>query len=204
MKSIEHIVSHRERVFLKDGQWVASLDGSHSVPVDRKLGAIIRMSLSLTKNVSALQGTIPYTELRKNPEYRRHDSYNCHRLALEIQGEALDLYDAAHSYKSKLYEKFESNALTVCDSSNIYEKLQSAQFPLFLHAQNDREGIADHSTLILGPDERGTYICFEKAGYYNQPFRLVKLEDVLRPYTHMTHTLYLEPDVRHPMPERVR
>jgi hypothetical protein len=191
--SIESIQRPRESVFFDGAHWRVTLDGSHSVLVHRKLAAIIRMSLFATKRLPEITQKLPPHELHMNSIYRTHHAYNCHRTALEIQGEALDLYDAAYSYKPKIREKFSQPQNTITDMEGVGDALRNGEFPRWVHFMNEREDSPLHSVCILGRDERGTFICFEKQGYYDAPFRITKLEDVLRQFSSVVHTACVEP-----------
>jgi hypothetical protein len=190
---LEHIPKPRESVFYDGAHWRVTLDGTHSVPVHRKLGAVIRMGLYASRKLPALERSLPVNELHMDTLYRTHHAYNCHRIALEIQGEAHDLYDAAYSYKPKIRDKFSDTKNVVTDIEGVRDVVRSGAFPRWVHFMHEREESPMHSTLILGPDERGTYLCFEKQNYYSAPFRVIKLEDVLRQYSSALHSACIEP-----------
>lgn len=195
--SFEQPSRPRESVFYDGTAWRVTLDGSHSVKVHRKLGAIIRMGLFASKKLPEITKGLAPHELHMNKIYRTHHAYNCHRTALEIQGEALDLYDAAYSYKPKIREKFDDPQNTITSVDMVYDVVRSGEFPRWIHFMNDREDRPLHSTCILGKDERGTYICFEKQAYYDAPFHLIKLEDVLRQFSSSLHAVCIEPVMEH-------
>ena len=191
--SFEQPSKPRNPVFYDGKDWRVALDGTHSVPVERRLGAIIRMGLFASKKLPEMTKRLPRHELLKSKLYRNHYAYNCHRTALEIQGEALDLYDAAYSYKPKIREKFSDPHNTVTSVDTVRDEIRSGGFPRWVHFMDEREDSPLHSTCILGKDERGTYICFEKQSYYSAPFQLKKLDDVLRQFSGVIHSACIEP-----------
>jgi hypothetical protein len=191
--SLERPSQPRESVFYDGVHWRVTLDGTHSVPVHRKLGAIIRMGLYASKKLPEITQRLPRHELHMDAIYRNHHAYNCHRTALEIQGEALDLYDAAYSYKPKILEKFSDPRNAVTHIEGVRDIVREGTFPRWVHFMSEREESPLHSTCILGVDERGTYICFEKQSYYDAPFHLIKLDDVLRQFSSIVHTACVEP-----------
>ncbi len=190
---IEGAQRRREGVFLKDGQWVVSLDGIHTLAVNRRLGAIIRMGLYASRKLPEIMKSTPHKELRDNKIYREHYAYNCHRTALEIQGETLDFYDASHNFKERIRDAFDNRNAVVTGISGVAGALQTGGFPRFVHIMNEREDVITHSTLVLGRDTGGTYVCFEKVGYHSDPFRLVSLEQTLSQYNDVTHAACIEP-----------
>jgi hypothetical protein len=162
--------------------------------VHKRLAAMIRLGLHASRKQEQIRRDTPPGELRNNDIYRKHHAYNCHRTALEIQGEALDGFDAAHGYKIKIEEKISDSRNQVLDINEVHTKVvKEKAYPRFLHFFEDREERPLHSTLILGPDERGTILCFQKDGFYEKHFKIVRLVDVLNDYNPKNTAACIEP-----------
>ncbi len=163
-------------VLEKDGKWYMRLDStSDGVEVPPEMGRLIKAALQAQTRRDA-----PGYDWLDEP----HGDINCHQTIFFLLGLIGTSHPSA-DYNVWLFADVEDSKLAAKpQSSEVLEKALAEkvgnQLAVVQVGQQDIPHVCH--TFLVGKDEGGRYICFEKQTYDKGKFQIVPLSDIFKKY----------------------